>query len=229
MSACRRYAIYYVPPSGPLAELGAAWLGWDLATGRAVSHLDPEGLPRSLPDLTRLPRRYGFHATIRPPFALPPGMAVERLAQTARDICAAQAPVVLDGLATARMGPFVALRPMGDTTASNALAATVVRALDAFRPALTDADLARRRRTRLTATQDALLVRWGYPHVMEAFGFHMTLTGPLNAAAAAQARAAAAALFDAAVPAPLRIDSLALVGEDEAGRFHLIERLPLRG
>jgi len=41
------------------------------------------------------------------------------------------------------------------------------------------AELARRRTLRLTAEQDAMLARWGYPYVLEDFRFHMTLTGSL--------------------------------------------------
>ena len=65
-----RYAIYFTP-QGSLAEAGAAWLGWDLARGRTVAHPDVAGL--DVAALTETPRKYGLHATIKPPFVLAEG------------------------------------------------------------------------------------------------------------------------------------------------------------
>ena len=65
-----RYAIYYAPDPGPLADFGAAWLGWDIASGRAVAPPDIGPLPRPVEEITRTPRKYGLHATIKPPFRL---------------------------------------------------------------------------------------------------------------------------------------------------------------
>ena len=33
-----RFAVYYTPHRGALAEFGAAWLGWDIASGKSVAH-----------------------------------------------------------------------------------------------------------------------------------------------------------------------------------------------
>jgi hypothetical protein len=60
-----------------------------------------------------------------------------------------------------------------------ALAAGCVEAFDGFRQPASEEEMARRRATGLSPCQDALLLRWGYPYVMEEFRFHMTLTGPL--------------------------------------------------
>jgi hypothetical protein len=62
-----RYAIYYTP-QGALAEVGAAWMGWDVARGVAVDHAMVGDL--DLAKLTRTPRKYGLHGTIKPPFVL---------------------------------------------------------------------------------------------------------------------------------------------------------------
>ena len=53
------------------------------------------------------------------------------------------------------------------------------RRLDPFRAPLTPSERARRRPEDLDPRRRALLDRWGYPHVFEAFRFHMTLTGRL--------------------------------------------------
>ena len=37
----KRYAIYYAPPPGGFAQAGAAWLGWDAASGQPVAQPDP--------------------------------------------------------------------------------------------------------------------------------------------------------------------------------------------
>ena len=61
-----RYAVYYLPTDANLAKFGATWLGWDVERGQAVSQFDVHGLPEA----TQTPARYGFHATLKPPFRL---------------------------------------------------------------------------------------------------------------------------------------------------------------
>ena len=61
MSDFTRFAIYYVPPAGPLEQFGAAWLGWDIATGSAAPHPQVDGL--DVEAVTETPRKYGFHGS----------------------------------------------------------------------------------------------------------------------------------------------------------------------
>ena len=67
-----RYGIYYVPARDtPLAEFGSAILGYDLERGAERERLDVPGLAEGqLARLTGRARRYGFHATLKAPFAL---------------------------------------------------------------------------------------------------------------------------------------------------------------
>ena len=219
-----RYAIYVTPAPGPLADFGAGWLGWDPAAGAPRAH--PEtGLP--LAEITAVPRRYGLHATMKPPFRLAPGTNAAELETALAGFCAAHAPVRLDGLALARLGRFLALRPEGDTTALDALSAATVRAFDPFRAPLTEAELARRRARPLSPAEEANLRAWGYPYVMDAFRFHMTLTGDLPGATRAAVEAALGPRLVPLLPRPFVIDALSLMGEDAEGRFHLIRRQPL--
>jgi hypothetical protein len=86
---------------------------------------------------------------------------------------------------------------------------------------LSDAELARRRKSKLSAREDALLLQWGYPYVLEAFRFHCSLTGPMALAAnltpaQRQSVAAAAAQWFTGLPT-LRFDNLALVAEPTPG------------
>ncbi len=48
-----RFAIYYMPPPGALADFGAAWLGCDVAQGRAVAQRDVPGVA----EITKTPRK----------------------------------------------------------------------------------------------------------------------------------------------------------------------------
>lgn len=229
MEGYKRYAIYYAPEPGPLAEFGAAWLGWDPLAGTTRAPLRLSGLPKRLSDLTEAPRRYGFHATIKPPFRLVEGSDIALLHRSAAALAGQLKPVLLDGLTLSRLSGFLALTARGDTRALGALAGSVVEALDGFRTAPTQADRARRNPDRLSARQRRLLDRWGYPYVMEEFRFHMTLTGPLRDDEAERTRAVLAPVLAPLIDRPLRIASLCLFGEAEDGRFHNLHRYTLSG
>lgn len=226
--AFRRYAIYHTP-QGALGRFGADWLGWDLERGQPTTPPDIDGLPAPWDDITGTPRKYGFHATVKPPFRLAEGCTQADLVAAFTAHCANTAPVTLDGLELAQLGRFLALVPTGDTQALDARAADTVRDLDAFRAALSDTDLARRRASGLTPEQDALLLQWGYPYVMDQFRCHYTLSGKLPKAQATQLRAALDHVVIPLIPQPFPIDTLSLCGEDTAGRFHLVHRATLSG
>ncbi|NNE53731.1 MAG: DUF1045 domain-containing protein [Sulfitobacter sp.] len=211
-----RYGVYYVPGGG-FGDRGAAWLGRDLRRGRAVAQ--PEGLA----EITQAPRRYGFHATIKPPFRLAEGQGEADLRAAFAAFCGAQKPVHLEGLQVAAMGRFLALVPVGEVGPLNALAGATVEALDPFRAPATQDEL-ERRRGRLTAAQEANLLRWGYPYVMEAFRFHLTLTDRLDGAARETAAARAGAHFSADLAGDVEVHALSLVGEGDGGRFYEVMR-----
>lgn len=225
----QRYAIYYAPPPGPFAEAAAAWLGWDAERGVAVPQPGGAGLARSMAEITAEPRKYGFHGTMKAPFRLAPGVTAGDL-QSALGAFAARRPgVVLDGLRMVNLEGFLAFVPEGDEAGLNALAADVVLALDPFRAPLTEAEVARRRPERLTARQRELLGLHGYPYVLEEFRFHLTLSGPLEAAFAPEVAAAAGRHFAGLVPRPFPVADLCLMGEAADGRFHLLHRVALAG
>jgi hypothetical protein len=127
------------------------------------------------------------------------------------------------------MGRFLALRPEGPEDALWALAADVVRVTEPFRAPPGEEELARRRAAGLTERQEAMLERWGYPHVMEEFRFHVTLTGPLAPGEAAPVVEALGPWLAPVLPRPLEAGSISLLGEAEDGFFHEIERFALTG
>ena len=228
MDGFKRFGLYMVP-DGALYRAGADWLGWDSVAGKATFPPDLPGLPDRAGALTATPRKYGLHGTIKPPFRLMQGTDATGLASAAQAFCAGRAPVTLPRLVLRRLGGFIAIVPQTPSSALADLAGACVTSLDAFRAPPTEAELARRRKSKLSDRQEALLTRWGYPYVREEFRFHITLTGNLPQD---QAEAALAVLSDHFAPhldAPARIDSLCLMGEDDAGMFHLIHRYGLTG
>lgn len=226
----QRYAIYYAPPAeAGWSRFATRWLGWDMESGTEAPHPQVSGLPLPVAEITATPRKYGLHATVKPPFRLAGGTSRAALEAACASFCATRAPLRLDGLALARLGRFLALRPMGDTAALSALAAATVEALDSFRAPAPEAELARRRAAGLSPAQEANLTRWGYPYVMEEFRFHITLSGKLGKDELGAVETALSRDLAPLLPTPFEITDLALMGEDDDGRFHLIHRYALSG
>ena len=220
-----RYAIFYTPPAGVLAEFGALWLGWDSATGRTVAHPDVAGL--DVASITATPRKYGLHGTLKAPFRL--AGSLDALQDTAASFALRQAPVPLHKMTLRHDSGFVALRPMGDVTALNRFASDIVRAFDPHRAPLTDADIVRRRKANLNPRQDQQMLDWGYPFIFEDFHFHLTLSGRLDAQAGAEVITALHPILPPLVPDPMRIEAITLMGEDSNGMFHQLHHYALTG
>lgn len=221
-----RYAVYFIPPANAgWSKFATAWLGWDIETGAQVDHPEIDGV--NVAAATRTPRKYGLHATMKPPFRLSGKQSFSTLHDSCARLAASFRTVRLDGLEIARLGRFLALRPMGDTQDLNALAAACVRDLDGFRAQATQAELALRRQSGLSMDQDANLTNWGYPYVLDSFRFHITLSGKLDKPTLATVQPALNARLAPLLPSPFEIQDLALAGEAKDGRFHLIHRYPL--
>ena len=226
MENMKRYAIYYLPEAGGFSDAAASWLGWDLLLGRPKPQ--PEfDMPRPLHELTAAPRKYGFHATIKPPFRMVEGATFADLAQAVASLTSRLRSIALPGLQIVNLDGFLALIPQGYSAELQILAAEVVRSLEPFRAALTLAETARRRPQTLTPSQRNLLQIYGYPYVMQEFRFHRTLSGPLTETEFPLVRTAALAHFLPELPQPFVLGSLCLCGEDGAGRFHLLHRSAL--
>ncbi|WP_264211250.1 DUF1045 domain-containing protein [Leisingera thetidis] len=221
-----RYAIYFVPPAdAQWSRYAASWLGWDMEAGCGLTHPAETGL--DIAAITSVPRKYGLHATLKPPMRLAGGQSQATLEDACAALAAAQQPVALEGLHLARLGRFLALCPSGGVTGLNALAAACVTDLDRFRAPQTEAELERRRAAGLSPEQEKNLSRWGYPYVLEQFRFHITLTGKLPKSQLPAVENALDAHLIPLLPAPFEIRDLALAGEAPDGRFHLIQRYPL--
>ncbi|MBL6457911.1 DUF1045 domain-containing protein [Belnapia sp. T6] len=222
-----RLALYWAPETGdPLHRLGSAWLGRDAETGAPVPQ---PSLPElDIAELTADPRGYGLHATLKPPFRLALSWA-EAMAAT-EALAARTAPFDLPPLAVENLDGFLALRETAPCPALGALADACVEALEPCRLPPDEAELARRRRARLTPRQEELLARYGYPYVMEEWRFHVTLTRRLTPAEMAVVRPAVTDFLGDAPGRPRRVSAITLFTQAASGApFLIAERVPLRG
>src|SRR6218665_1189176 len=173
-----RYAVYFPPHPGSTGWLaGSHWLGRCAALLQPMQQLAIEGVAaQDLYRLTAAPRRYGWHATLKAPFALAPGADWITLHQTARAVAPSPAPFVgtplpeavragaqtvapfaLPPLHVAPIDAFLARVPAPAHAANAAIervAAACVTQLQPLAAPLSDADLARRRCAALTPRQD---------------------------------------------------------------------------
>ncbi len=215
-----RVAVYYAPErADPLWQLGCAWLGRDAETG---SHLKQPSLP-GIAEATSEPRRYGFHATLKPPMRLTSPFAffirdAERLAKTLP-------PCPLPPLRVAVLGRFLALIPAAPAPALHNLADTCVRLLDPDRAPEDATAQAKRLANCRTERQRANVLRWGYPYVLTDWQFHMTLSNPTEPETLALL---ARRHFANACTLPRRVESLSVFVEPAPGApFELARRIVL--
>ncbi|MFZ5720695.1 MAG: DUF1045 domain-containing protein [Pseudomonadota bacterium] len=223
-----RYAIYYAPPADSvLWAKASAWLGRDAASGAELPRPVPAGLEDlDLAALTADPRHYGFHATLKAPFALAPRANADGLLAAAAAFAARmrafEAPI-----APAALGRFLAFRLQAGEAEMQALHAACVQDFEPFRAPLSPADLDRRRRVPLTPEQDARLVAWGYPYVFEDFRFHMTLTGAIADEALRDRVLAALQNHFATETGPHRFDAISVFRQTtREAPFEVLERFP---
>jgi putative phosphonate metabolism protein len=222
-----RVAVYYAPQSDDaLFAEAAAWLGRNPESGAPLLHPD---IP-NIAEVTAEPRLYGFHATLKPPMRLAEGHQWLDVVEAATMLADRTAPFDLPRLAVSDVFGFLALRETVPCPPLQALADACVERLDAFRAPTSDAELARRRRAKLTPQQDAMLVRWGYPYVFDTWFFHMTLTRRLTAEEKAFYQPAAEVHLARALGTPRRVTDICLFVQPSLGEpFVIKQRLMLRG
>jgi putative phosphonate metabolism protein len=207
-----RYAVYYAPSSeSSLHAFGCAWLGRDPVTGAPAEPLPIAGFSaEQRARITALPHRYGFHATLKAPFALGSGRTPEELERVFTTFAASREPFAIDGLQLAVIGGFLALTLHGHSEQFTALAAAAVELFDPFRAPMSHEERARRDQGRLDARQRELLAAWGYPYVFERWRFHLTLTGPLDEEERATVRAALEPLVEPFATTAVTVDAVSL-------------------
>ncbi|WP_457580469.1 DUF1045 domain-containing protein [Ensifer canadensis] len=227
-----RYAIYFAPPADDrLSQTAARWLGRDAFTG------ETNELP-ALPDLdadtrhalTADPRRYGFHGTLKAPFALADGRSEAELVAAFEDFAADLEPFDIPELTLHQLGPFFALVSATHCKPLQDFAAQAVRSFEPFRAPQSEADMARRNPDKLPERQRQYLKEWGYPYVFEEFQFHLTLTGPVPAETTTAMRTVLESTFAEHIGKPLHVASIALFIQPHRGAPFLVHSLlPLGG
>jgi hypothetical protein len=131
-------------------------------------------------ELTALPRRYGFHATLKAPFHLSPACTEEQLAKALHSF-GGLGHAIQTFVPTVRLiDDFFAVVPLETQAPLDALAASCTTLFDAYRAPMSPQERARRIASGLSQSQVQNLDRWGSPYVLSEFRFHMTLTGKVS-------------------------------------------------
>ncbi|KND62456.1 Protein RcsF [Candidatus Burkholderia verschuerenii] len=214
-----RVALYYAPPaSSAWWREGCEWLGRDAENSREF--------PTSAHAVTHAPRRYGWHATIVPPFHCAPDVTLNDVLAAARAWASSIARFDMP-VRAAELGRFTALRPARDIDDERlrAIAASALQALAQLRATPSPESIERRITPDMSARQIALLREWGYPYVFDEYRFHMTLSDSLDAAAM---RASIIDEWTRRIDTlgPMPVHGTALFVEPEAGApFTLWQRL----
>ena len=228
-----RYAVYFSPAiTSPWWAFGAGWLGRDEWSNLPLEQADLEGItPQALYAATAEPRRYGFHATLKAPFHLQKNYVEDGLIVKLTTLAKNLQPLELGALSAVKMGHFVALVPESMSVKLLALAEKCVIELDDLRAPLSELEIARRQVNLADERGQFLLKEFGYPHVLERYVLHFTLSGRVTPLIAET--------FINAVRSPIRqlnqcspmvLDRLCLFVEDSPGApFRRIADMELTG
>lgn len=225
-----RYAIYYAPAADTsLAGFGAGLLGYDAWAGCELDF--PGEVTDAVPDwseLTTDARKYGFHATLKAPFALANTRTEAELCEACAGFAATPRTIPLIRPVVEAISGFIAVIPAEASPVLQEFAAACVLAFDPFRAPMTPEDRARRKPELMTPREREHLDRWGYQYVMEDFRFHMTLTCRLSDERRRPILAMLQRRFAALGITTLAIDRIALFRQPIASsRFSIIGSWPI--
>jgi len=227
-----RYAIYFAPDvNTELHRFGSAWLGRDAISGEDLEQPALEGFDAETQKaLTATARGYGFHATLKPPFHLKPGLTAEDLLDRAVRFAAGRKAFEIH-LVLRDLSGFLALMQKESRAEMRELAADCVRDFDPLRALPSEAELEKRRAAGLSSQQELMLQRWGYPYVMNEFRFHMTLSKRIRDDAEREALMREILKHGAeALAAPVRIDAISVFRQkNRSAPFLRLEHFPFGG
>ena len=227
-----RYALYYSPrPEDGLAETANQWLGRNPESGQARTQRPVPGIAAErLAAITAEPRLYGFHGTLKAPIALADEVTERDFIDAVGAFAARASSVTVPALELAEISGFLAIIPAARCPDLQDLADRCVVEFDEFRRPADEAELARRRTAPLTPRQDELLLRWGYPYVLEQWRFHLTLTGRLPDEERAAVMTILCQRFGGVIERPLQVNDLCIFRQPATGRpFTVLARFRLGG
>ena len=228
-----RYALYYAPRTEEQLSVAAAqWLGRNPESGETRKLAPVPGLAyERLVELTADPRLYGFHGTLKPPIALCDGATERDFLEAVGKLAAAERAIEVPQIVLAELSDFLALVPEGRCAELQDLADRCVVEFDEFRRPADEAELAKRRAACLSPRQEDLLLRWGYPYVLEQWRFHLTLSGRVPEARERETlMAELRRRFGLFVERPLSVKDLCVFRQPGPGRpFTVLARFRLGG
>lgn len=228
-----RAAIFFAPSiESPLWQTGSRWLGRDAHSGESWSTSPLADLPQGeWQQLTRKPRYWGFHAMLKPAFALRSTKTLANLSQRLGSFAETQRAFYAPPLMLGNLGGFFALMFAAACAEIDDLAAACTQEFDGFRqPVLKDDLYLQWQATALSPRQLQLLDCWEYPYLFDEYRFHFTLTDTVAQEERPRLRSLLAPLFSPLCRDPLRVDTLCLFAQATPEQpFALIERYPLGG
>ena len=229
MTNFSRYAIYYAPPEGDyLSEFTASWFGWNPHRGTKVSYLKLNDLNFEISAITKNPRRYGFHGTLKAPFFLIRSRTVKELKLAILKLSLSVQKVEIKSMILQNLNGFVVITPAMENKAIGRLAKKCVEELDLFREPEPIKKMQMRRSKGLSKSEERLLQKWGYPYVLENFKFHLTMSGKLKPEASQNVIDVLTSELQPVLKKPLLINQICLFGENiRHGNFEIIEKFQL--
>lgn len=205
-----RYAVYWAPPvSHPLWRAGCEWLGRD--AGRPLAAL------RSVAphDLTRTPRRHGFHAVLKAPLRLGDTARADDFLDAVANLATRCSPFTMPAMQVAWLGELLTLQPATAITAEHPLrrlADACVGDLDGWRMMPSASELERQQAgSAPDPARDERVRRWGCAQVFDHWRMHITLSDAMPADRVALRRhleQQAVTHFAASLALPLECDAL---------------------
>lgn len=227
-----RLAIYFAPePDSLWWQAGSAWLGRDAWTGRLMP---PPSFPyldsALLSAMTATPRRYGFHATLAPPWYLKQEITRNDFLRRAQDFASTQQHIALPQPKIVRLRGFLALAFDASAPDAQSLAQRTLEYFQPVRMPMTREELESRGESLPERHRD-LLTRWGYAYAEDQFRLHFTLSDRLSkidTESAARLEEWAQTWFAGPLRrTPLVLDALTIFEESEPGGFFTaIARFP---
>jgi hypothetical protein len=218
----QRYAIYWTPERG--SDFASFEDRWFVPAGETFG-LAPSLVARAV----KSPARYRVHATLKAPFRLRDGASAMELQDALDSFCASRRGPSGGALTLAIFQNYLGLMLSSRTADIDWLAGECVTHFDCFRAPLNGIDRDRRAEASFSPAERAFFESFGYPYVLSAFRFHISLAGPLQPSELNEVSAALAPQLVPFMAAPFRIDSLALLGEPHGGGiFEPVSRHPFR-
>lgn len=227
----QRFALYYAPQSATsLGSAATTWLGRDNTTFDYEPLKPLELSSDRFKELTKAPYHYGFHGTLKPPFRLRKSVAEKQIFDELKSFCSERKSFTIASLEIGWIGGFLCLQPVKKIEPLDDLAADAVRQFDRFREEMNQDELEKRRNAGLSQVQDRLLLKWGYPYVMEEFRFHLTLSSKVNNPAERRAiEAEARRHFSNLHRSDVTVDGISLFLETNGEPMEQLHFFPFKG